>query len=566
MERTSHPEASGGVRPDSVADVGVTANVPHAARYRAPAESGQKLVVPAWPELPNLLAANRRWRAEHDFELLGRPLSELTADARREIAERASGGAAASRGDARPRGLEARCAAPWIVTGHQPGLVHPGVWVKNFAAAELAARHAGVGLHVIIDADLCRTPAITVPAGTVGSPRFASVEYDRVAPAMPWEERRIGDDALWRSFPERVQDTCGELASQPLLDEWWPIAIDRAGATGLVGASLAQARQATEIAWNAGNAELPQSQLCQTAAFRHFVCTLLAELPRLVAAYNGVLVDYRRRRRIRNHAHPVPNLAADGPWLEAPLWIWTVQDPKRRPVFVRSAAGGLLVSDRRNVERLLPLSGPADAAAAVAALGDWEAAGVKVRSRALITTLFTRLVVADLFLHGIGGAKYDEATDDISARFFGAAPPAFAAMSGTLRLPIDRAATEGDDAGRLRTQLRELTYHPERQLAASILANGQRAAAAEIVAEKTHWVRTPKRPETALQRHQAIVAANARLQPFVAVDRATLERRLAAASQQHRAHRVLAWREYAFCLFPRKNLVQFLLDFATWVR
>ena len=36
--------------------------------------------------------------------------------------------------------------------------------------------------------------------------------------------------------------------------------------------------------------------------------------------------------------------------------------------------------------------------------------GIKLRSRALTTTMFVRLFLADAFLHGIGGAKYDEVT------------------------------------------------------------------------------------------------------------------------------------------------------------
>ena len=51
--------------------------------------------------------------------------------------------------------------------------------------------------------------------------------------------------------------------------------------------------------------------------------------------------------------------------------------------------------------------------------GSLAGAGCKVRSRALTTTLFARLLLADLFLHGIGGGKYDELTDELMRRFFG---------------------------------------------------------------------------------------------------------------------------------------------------
>jgi hypothetical protein len=525
------------------------------ARYRAPSESGQKLCVPTWAGLGALLAANLAWRAEQDFELLGRPLSELTSLARREIrvSERRDHVDASLR-DAK---------APLIVTGHQPGLIHPGVWVKNFATAALAAVHGGSGLHLVIDADVCRTPAIVVPTGTVDAPRAATVEFDRVTSAAPWEERSILDDDLWRTFPERVHEVGGDLLSRPFLNEWWPTAIERGAATRNVGTAISQARHATEVAWGAGNLELAQSMLCQTAAFRRFACAMLADLPRFVADYNGALADYRRAHGPRNHAHPVPNLANDGPWLEAPFWIWTTADPQRRPAFVRREAGGLLLSDRRGADLLLPLAGPgASPEDAIAALAEGEAAGVKLRSRALITTMFTRLVVADLFIHGIGGAKYDEATDEISRRFFGMAPPAFATMSGTLRLPIAHPSGDVAEVRRFETGLRGLAYHPERHLAAAVLSPDDRRAVDGIVAEKSRWISQPKQPESTAERHREIVAANAALQPYLADERQRLTRGAEEATARARANRVLDSREYAACLFPRENLQKFFLDFA----
>ena len=38
---------------------------------------------------------------------------------------------------------------------------------------------------------------------------------------------------------------------------------------------------------------------------------------------------------------------------------------------------------------------------------------------------FSRFMLGDLFIHGIGGAKYDELGDEIARRFFGIEPPGF---------------------------------------------------------------------------------------------------------------------------------------------
>ena len=57
--------------------------------------------------------------------------------------------------------------------------------------------------------------------------------------------------------------------------------------------------------------------------------------------------------------------------------------------------------------------------------------GLKVRSRALTNTLYARLFLCDLFIHGIGGGKYDEVTDDMIRRYYGIEPPEYLVLSAT---------------------------------------------------------------------------------------------------------------------------------------
>jgi hypothetical protein len=542
------------------------------ARYRAPSESGQKLIAPPWGELCRTVAGNVAWRRETPLAVLGRPLADFAVDARREILERAAeytdgyaGKTPPIKGGARLAGeRQGGCSAPLIVTGHQPELVHPGVWVKNFAAAALCASKGAVSLNLVIDGDACRSTAIRVPTGTLEEPRWESIEFDGPAAEMPWEEREIFHPEQWRSFPERVAAATDGLLSERMLDAWWPLAMERAAATGRIGLGLAQARHLAEIEWGRRNLELPQSEMCQTVAFRRFTLHLFNELPRFVDSYNAALDDYRTAHRLRNHAHPVPNLAVDGEWRQAPYWVWSDELPARRPLYVRRDGAGITATDRQTFERRLPCVCDDGGERAVAELADWEAQGLKLRSRALITTMFARLAVADLFIHGIGGAKYDEATDAICERFFSTQPPAFAAISGTLRLPIARSVGSNRDANPLQRRLRDLTYHPERHIdlgAARFNGAGVNGQAAELVARKQHWLALAKTPANAAERHREIAAANAGLQPFLADIRAGTERELALAGAQARANRVLNSREYASCLFPRQLLEQFLLDF-----
>jgi hypothetical protein len=75
----------------------------------------------------------------------------------------------------------------------------------------------------------------------------------------------------------------------------------------------------------------------------------------------------------------------------------------------------------------------------------WDAAGelsgwlkrndLRLAPRALTLTMLLRLVVADQFVHGIGGARYDQVTDALVACHFGVEPPRFAVTTATLYFP-----------------------------------------------------------------------------------------------------------------------------------
>ena len=180
--------------------------------------------------------------------------------------------------------------------------------------------------------------------------------------------------------------------------------------------------------------------------------------------------------------------------------------------------------------------------------------GIKLRTRALSTTLFARLVLSDMFLHGIGGAKYDQVTDQIIRLFFGCEPPVFATVSATLRLPIEHDSQEAAGVGQWDQRLRELRYHPEEFVDVNGSVNGEARGISEIIATKQQWLRTLKTPEKcARERHLAIGAANEALQPYVAPLRERIEREQKDVQQRRRREAILNSREYSFCLYPRER-------------
>jgi hypothetical protein len=220
----------------------------------------------------------------------------------------------------------------------------------------------------------------------------------------------------------------------------------------------------------------------------------------------------------------------------------------------------LVLSDREQMEVVLPITPESDAAAAVEQLGVLSAQGIRLRTRALITTMAARLLLGDLFVHGIGGAKYDQLTDRIIEQFFGRKPPGYMVVSGTLHLPIPHASAPTQPVEEIRQQIRELEFHPERFLkenGTASSAGGQQTAA--WIAEKRRWLATPQTPANARERCRAIRQANQALQPTVAPLREIWTSQAAGQADRQRWKAVLGSREYAFALFPELDLTNFLL-------
>ncbi|MEX0676396.1 MAG: hypothetical protein WD063_04940 [Pirellulales bacterium] len=515
-------------------------------RLRAPAESGGTLIEPPLAAVGELVEQNAAAAATYDYDVGGRPLARLAGDARRELLEAAWDYTRAYRDVPLP---ELTPATPVLVAGHQPELFHPGVWFKNFVLSALAKRHGGVAVNLAIDSDTIKSASLRVPTGSTAEPRVESVPYDRQSPEIPFEERSVVDRGCLESFGQRARQTIAPLVKDPLVREFWPLVAERAGQCANLGECLAQARHQQEGLWGSVTLEIPQSRVCSLPSFYWFASHLFAHLPRLWEQYNRSVADFRGANHVRSTAHPVPDLAIDDGWLEAPFWIWQRDDPRRRRLFARQRGDEIVLSDRAGNEHALALEPEGDVDRAAGQLAELASRGVRLRTRALITTLFARLCLGDVFLHGIGGAKYDQVTDLLIERFFGVKPPCYMTLTATLRLPVAGSNVTLDDARRIDHQIRELAYHPERFFEPS--TNGEADA---LVGEKRQWIATAPTPEHAKLRCRKIRSVNESLQPWIAETRARLLERRDQLSGLLRAQSVLASREYAFCLYPADAL------------
>ena len=429
-----------------------------------------------------------------------------------------------------------------IVSGHQPELFHPGVWYKNFALDSIAQQTGSVGINLIIDNDLCATAGVHVPSGRIDDPQSAYVPYDTVADAVPWEDRPVINETLFQSFGSRLAEALVEGAPAPLAASIWNDVDQLPLETLNLGERLAALRHRCEFHAGLRTLEVPLSRVCETESFARFAASLLNDAARFQRLHNVALDEYRKANRLRSKTHPVPDLALDGDWVETPFWIWTAEQPQRRHLFVRFNGGQVTLSNRVDLSFEI---GRDD-------LPEWLANasndGLRIRSRALITTMYARLMLSALFLHGIGGAKYDELTDLLISRFFEITPPKFMVLSATVHLPVASPNVDAVDLTHLRQLLRSLQYHPERFLE----SQGNLAPEAErLIRVKRDLLKAMPTSGSKRDWHRQIVAVNEQMQPLLRERAYELQAELERLQRDLHIKQILASREITFVAYPR---------------
>lgn len=448
---------------------------------------------------------------------------------------------------------------PIVMGGHQPELFHCGVWFKNFLLSRLGKITGAIPIHFIVDNDLCRGAGITVPSLQSGEAVNRFVQFDVASDGIPWESRRLIDRSCWESFPKRVLQSLAPLKQAPLIDPYWRHVL-ALKSEAPIGIQLSQARHLLERDMGLESLEVPLSRLVSTPEFAEFSLHLIDQLASLQEIYNAELDRYRKSHRIRNHAQPLPNLTQIEGWLEAPFWCYS-DNSERRSLWVQFRSETIGLSDLNGWESTIQRSmqnGPA--------VEQWLAilqSGVCLRPKALITTMYARMMISDLFVHGIGGGKYDQITDRIIQRMFGIEPPPMLVASATMRLdlkelPDDLRVPVESQIQAAEKLINVLSANPEHLLQGNqeSLSLEQQQLLSSLAMQKSQLLETmPDKGEKwewhiAMKKLKQQMADLAR--PAIDAQKSKLERLNKLLSQQN----LLNSREYSFCLFSAEQIMR----------
>ena len=443
-----------------------------------------------------------------------------------------------------------------VLTGHQPTLFHPGVWFKNFYLDHIAKHTQSLAINLIIDHDLIKSTSIKVPTQNPNAVALKTIAYDVAATSNRIETTCIQDENLFSSFPQRVAEQLDVFVKDPILKSFWTLV--QQARTDVVGHKFSQARHQLEHRLGMNSLDVPFSALCCGASFARLLLHLIKNADRFLRVYNAAVCEYRKVHRIRNLGQPVPELEILSDRIELPLWSWTSSTAQRQRLFCRVTAEQLILSDLpTSFELRLDLA--ASSSQCVEQLQAWQQTDIQFRPRALLTTIFSRLFLGDLFIHGIGGSKYDQVTDQIISEFFGQQPPLFSIATATLGLPVSLPDDSSAAIAAATIDIRHLQFAPDKYLRKlerlGITLDSQQAS---LLIEKEQLLNDSRSITDKKIWHQSIQKINQDIRntlPDAAI-RLESQRQQLEITQKNRT--LLQSREFPFLLFPQKTLAALL--------
>ena len=512
-----------------------------------PAGHGEVLTRPSFSEWEGLARANHTAAEDWTFIVSGLTASQMRSLARREALECAGMFSEKLRiplSDRRdPDGLI-------VATGHQPELYHPGVWIKDFLLQRLSEASAAAALDVVVDTDGFNTLSVSSPCMRPGVARCQ--QYLAVG----------GAHTTYAGAPvpsqSELDDFCGASGSMlatlpaPAIARHFASFCDDLRSAREDAENLAElvtiSRRRYEASAGTDYLELPLTWLIRTTAFAAFVCDVARNAVAFSEAYNGELDDYRAANKTRNALQPFPNLGRDSGRIELPLW--SISESERESVWVESDSAGGLRFYTASGRALADLGSDEDPTVAFATTG------VSFAPKALLLTLFVRLFCCDLFIHGVGGGRYDSVTDGVCRRYFGIEPPAFVVASITMYLPLGAHAVTDEEIAAAKDRLVRLDHNPDTLLGeVEFDSPEERVSAIALAQEKTRLVAAIAEPGADKKTiGSAIKETNAALAVLLEPLRQVMCDELDALESQRTASEILTDRTYPFCLWSPQEV------------
>lgn len=514
-------------------------------KYLIPQQNGEFITAPSMDEMGRLAESNHNRFKQ--IEIKGIPFLELRHRLRREVSARADENSfklGLSPGDSKEI---------IVATGHQPVIYHPGIVFKEMVINALIQRFGFSGLNLVVDTD------------ALGNNRFVSFAFlkDGVLTReqiqlfhskknLAFEEIPLPDSEWFAGRLGYIRERCSlSLARRNLRSlRNYEAAANRAfSAAGNLAQFNTFSKRFFEDRLRFRHQEVFLSSLCRSEAFLYLVALILSFDKEFVFIYNDLLSSYRKKRGIRHPLSPFPNLGISSNGVELPFWVYKAKQERsslslrfdQAKTWICAGEKGILDIDasylkHKKIEHL------------VDAIRGLEDSGYKIRPKALMLTLFARLFLSDLWVHGVGGAEYEELNDALAQKIFAVTLPQYAVASATMHLNFDLPrVSEGQIRG-LKDNVRRMRFDPDKFLDTSDKESES------LLKAKQEMIDGLSRPGRKRELHRQLFMINERLRNRIAPDIQRLEETISRKEMLLEQNRIARNREFPFFLFALNDL------------
>jgi len=459
-----------------------------------------------------------------------------------------------------------------IQSGHQPVFFHPGIWIKNIFLNELLKSpilDKSLGLNIILDNDICKDLNLSLPVlSSNGNLKLEKVNFlsSALTPNLPFEEYPYPSLELITKFTRDIICKLKLLESENknILNNFKIFTrclenssrfCSRNYKKANLGEFVSLARRFYEKEIEPAYLEIPFSQICSSDEFLSFFLEITKNIEFFSKIYNNKLDEYRKLFKIRNRAHPSPNLMIKENLIEVPFWIWEEGDQRKKIFILREKGGDYLYNNSYGKIFLIEKDGVKSLFSLKTLLKE---RGLKIRPKALLLTLYNRLFISDLFIHGLGGAKYDLVTDEIIREFFKVEPPHFLVISCTLYLNF-KSSPEASyfKISAPKKKIRDLKFNPERYVDELSLTKKEKNQIGELAEKKIELIKKIKKTLSPIEKRknsEEIKTINNFIAEKLGPLKYELARKMKEEEEKMRQSKVYTFREFPYCFFSVKTL------------
>ncbi|OGI05754.1 MAG: hypothetical protein A2Y40_02700 [Candidatus Margulisbacteria bacterium GWF2_35_9] len=345
-----------------------------------------------------------------------------------------------------------------IMTGHQPTIYHSGILAKNLSLNTFAQETKTAAINIIIDTDSGNGGNIYYPSILNAEPEVQSISISDNSPLYLYQ-KIVGSNEIENTLNlihtglTTVSLNFVTAKSKKVLSLY----------KQLSGMSLCEANTIARRYLSPSNHyyELPLSLILKSSYIQTLFSKILADGDAFSNQYNQALHTYRLDHKIKNNANPFPDLKPN----ETPFWLIDSSKKDRSSFFNSTKPENCFLAPK-----------------------------------AFLITLLLRFCLSDLFIHGKGGAKYDQFLDYWVSIYYKMQAPSFVSVSEDRYLFPD-IIEEYENYLSVLSRRREISGHLEKHLRSSLFNTADKSCLNEFLNSKTQLLSClQKKDNTSTQR------------------------------------------------------------------